>query len=83
MFTEAGIAIVHTLTDHAGVDLTGTPDGNLLIGPLFGVASQTFTVSAEGVIERPSVRARVEAVVRRAPCPEGMPAPCIIAWRES
>jgi general secretion pathway protein K len=83
LFTEAGMRIVQTLKDHEGVDLTGTPDGNLLSGPTVGVASQTFTISAEGVIERPAVRARVEAVVRRASCPEGAPAPCIIAWRES
>jgi type II secretory pathway component PulK len=82
VFTEAGLAIVQTLKDSQGVDLTGTPDGNLLGSATFGVASQTFTVSAEGIIERPAVRARVEAVVRRAPCPEDAPSPCIIGWRE-
>ena len=83
VFTEAGLAIVQALTDSQGVDLTGTPDGNRLSGPAVGVASQTFLVSAEGMVERPSVRARVEAVVRRASCPENGSAPCIIAWRES
>ena len=83
IFTRAGLAIVQRLTDTQGVDLTGTPDGNLLSGPAFGVASQTFLISVEGIIERPLAQARVEAVVRRASCPEHVPAPCIIAWRES
>ena len=82
VFTEAGIAIVQLLKDHEGVDLTGTDDGNLLSGPAFGVSSQTFMISAEGAIAHPAVRVRVEAVVRRAPCPAGGPTPCIIAWRE-
>ena len=83
IFTDAGLLILQALTNSQGVDLTGTPDGNLLIGPTVGVASQTFLVSAEGMVERPAVRARIEALVRRAPCPENTPAPCIIAWRES
>ena len=82
VFTRAGLAIVQTLKDAEGVDLTGTPDGNLLIGPTFGVASQTFLVHVEGIIDRPPVRARVEAVVRRASCPKDTPAPCLVAWRE-
>ncbi len=82
VFTEAGLAIVQTLNNTQGVDLTGTPDGNLLIGSTFGVASQTFLVHVEGIIDHPPVRARVEAVVRRAPCPRDTPAPCIIGWRE-
>lgn len=83
VFTEPGIAIVQLLNDHEGVDLTGTDDGNLLSSAAVGVSSQTFTVSAEGAITRPSIRVRVEAILRRAPCPDGKPTPCIIAWRES
>lgn len=54
-----------------------------LLQDAFGTSSDTFTVMVEGVIERPAVRVRVEAVVRREGCGEEMPAPCIIAWRES
>ena len=48
-----------------------------------GIASQTFTVTSEAVIQNPEVRVRVEAVVRRAGCGEGMPEPCIVSWSES
>ena len=82
VFREAGITILHTLKDQAGVDLTGTDDGNLLIAGDVGVSSRTFTVVSEGIVERPTVRVRVEAVIRRAGCGEGAPSPCIIAWRE-
>ncbi|MBI2104558.1 MAG: general secretion pathway protein GspK [Candidatus Omnitrophica bacterium] len=82
IFTESGLAILQTLKDAAGVDLTGTEDGSLLSSNLFGVASTVFTVAAEGVTARPAARARVAAVVRRAGCGEGRPEPCIIAWRE-
>ena len=82
VFTDAGLAVVQTLRDNQGVDLTGTSDGNLLSGSAVGVSSQTFTISAEGVIERPAVRIRVDAVVRRAQCPDHAPSPCVVAWRE-
>ncbi len=82
VFTEAGLAVLQTLKDAEGVDLTGTEDGNLLSSGLFGVSSTVFTVVAEGVTAHPAARARVEAVVRRAACGEGLPEPCIIAWRE-
>jgi type II secretory pathway component PulK len=82
VFRQSGPAIVQLLKDTQGVDLTGTPDGNLLGGTDFGVASQTFTVTVESALERPMVRTRIDAIVRRTPCPDGTPAPCIIAWRE-
>lgn len=82
IFTEAGLAILQTLKDHAGVDLTGTDDGNLLITDQFGVSSEVFTVVSEGVVERPAVQARVEAVIRRAGCGGGGAGPCLLAWRE-
>lgn len=83
VFRDAGVAIAETLKNEMGVDLTGTEDGNALISNAFGVASEMFTVVAEGVRERPPLRVRIEAVVRRAACGEDRPAPCIIAWRES
>jgi len=82
IFTEAGLSILQTLKDAQGVDLTGTDDGNLLISAQFGVTSEVFTVTSEVVIERPAARARVEAVIRRANCGDGIPAPCVVAWRE-
>ena len=82
VFTTAGLAILQVLKDRQGVDLTGTPDGNLLITTDFGVASNVFTVVSESRIERPAARFRVEAVVRRAGCGDGMPSPCIVTWRE-
>ena len=89
IFREPGLAILQTLQDHQGVDLRGTPDGNLLIGNEFGVSSEVFTVSsevftvvAEGRTGRPMVRVRMEAVVRRKACGAGVPQPCLIAWRE-
>ena len=83
IFGEPGLAILQRLKDSQGVDLTGTPDGNLLSGPAFGVVSQTFLISAEGAVDHPAVRARIQAIVRRTACPEHVPAPCIVAWRES
>ncbi|MBI2093737.1 MAG: general secretion pathway protein GspK, partial [Candidatus Omnitrophica bacterium] len=80
IFTDSGLAITQTLQDNQGVNLVGTEDGNLLISSRFGVASQIFVVVAEGVMENPPVRARVEAVVKRAHCPEQLPTPCIVAW---
>lgn len=80
VFEQAGLPILQTLKDHAGVDLTGTPDGNVLISNAIGVGSGTFTVVSEASTERPAVRARVEAVIRRG---EGGAAfPRIVAWRE-
>jgi DNA uptake protein ComE-like DNA-binding protein len=83
VFEEGGLSVLQTLKDRQGMDLTGTDDGNLLTTNAFGVSSQTFTVVSEGVVERPPVHVRVEAVVRRASCNEGQVPPCIIAWRES
>jgi type II secretory pathway component PulK len=83
IFTEGGLSILQTLKDHEGVDLTGTPDGNLLSATLFGVSSQTFTIVSEGLVEHPVARVRVEAVVKRAGCGEGEPSPCVVSWRES
>ena len=82
VFQEAGLAVLETLTDEAGVNLAGTSDGALLSSALFGVASNTFTIVSEGRIKRPAARVRVEAVVRRAGCPDKA-ATCVIAWRES
>ena len=82
VFTEAGLAILQTLKDAEGVDLSGTEDGNLLSSGLFGVSSSVFTVASEGALGAPAVRVRVEAVVRRAGCGEGGPEPCLVAWRE-
>lgn len=89
IFRKPGLAILQTLKDHQGVDLTGTPDGNLLISDAFGVSSEVFTVAsevftivAEGRTERPRVHVRMEAVVRRKACGAGVPQPCLIAWRE-
>ena len=82
VFKEAGLAILQTLRDAQGVDLTGTHDGNRLITDEFGVASNVFTVTSESVMERPVARCRVEAVIRRTACGEGRTSPCIIAWRE-
>ena len=82
IFTQAGLAILQTLKDREGVDLTGTDDGNLLITDQFGVSSEVFTVVSEGVIDRPAAGARVEAVIRRAGCGGSGAAPCLLAWRE-
>lgn len=82
IFTQSGIAVLQTLKDHAGVDLTGTPDGNVLASARFGTASQTFTIIAEAVAGPTAASTRVEAVVRRKDCGQGRPEPCIIAWRE-
>lgn len=82
VFTEAGLNILNMLKDHEGVDLTGTPDGNLLITGDFGVTSDAFTIRSEGVIQSPAVRVRLEAVVRRTGCSEGVSSPCVVAWRE-
>ena len=82
VFTGAGVSVLQALTNGEGVDLSGTPDGTLLSSPLFGVASDVFTVVSEGRVERPAVRVRVEAVVRRSGCAGDTPSPCIIAWRE-
>ena len=82
IFEEAGVAVLETLRNRAGVDLAGAPDGNLLVSNFFGVTSTTFTVTAEAAVADPPVAARVQAVVRRAACSEGVAAPCILAWRE-
>jgi type II secretory pathway component PulK len=61
---------------------TAIPEFAALVDRL-AVASQTFTVTAEALILNPEVRARVQAVVRRSGCGEGMPEPCIVSWSES
>ena len=81
VFTDAGLGITKTLTDHIGVNLDGTPDGALLTGTRFGVSSTLFTIIAESRLERPKVRVRLEAVVRRTGCPDGA-GPCVVAWRQ-
>lgn len=81
VLTEAGLAITQTLTDHLGVDLNGTPDGALLTSHRFGVSSKVFTIVSEARVERPAVRVRLEAVVRRTGCAEGA-GPCLVAWRQ-
>ena len=82
IFTQAGVAILETLKNTIGIDLAGTDDGTLLSSNAFNVSSNVFTVAAEGHIARPPVRVRLEAVIRRAACGDGVPAPCIIAWKE-
>ena len=82
IFTQAGVAILETLTNAIGVDLAGTDDGTLLSSNAFNISSNVFTVAVEGRIARPPVRVRLEAVIRRTACGEGRPAPCIIAWKE-
>src|SRR6185295_20094339 len=78
VFTDAGLVIVQTLEDKAGVNLTGTEDGNLLTSQLFGVDSNLFMVISEGVTDKPAARARVTAVVRRTGCQAQRPSPCIV-----
>ena len=46
--------------------------------PSLQVRSDTFTIRATGILAKPAVRQRVEAVVRRSD--QGM---YILAWRES
>ena len=81
VFEEAGLAITETLKNAEGVDLDGTPDGALLTSNRFAVTSNVFTITAESRTGRPAVRVRIQAVVRRAGCPETT-GPCILAWRE-
>lgn len=84
VFNEGGLGIVETLEDHGTV--VGDEDRNVLT--TLGVVSQTFRVTSEGMVtleslaQRPVVRARVEAVIRREHCGSGVPTPCIVAWRE-
>ncbi len=47
-----------------------------------GVTSQTFTVVSEATTADPEVRVRVEAVLRRTGCGDGMSEPCIVSWNE-
>ncbi len=83
VFSESGLGIVNTL---GGPELIEDDDENILM--TMGVTSQTFRVTSEGMVtleslaQRPVVRARVEVVIRRANCGNGVPAPCIVAWRE-
>ena len=68
-------------TIDARMELNDT-DFSLLSSPAFGVSSQVFTVVSIGIIQRPPTRATITAVVRRAGCPEDVPTPCIVAWRQ-
>ena len=61
-------------------DATETEFMNML--PFLDVHSQTFLIRAEGVVAKPSVHYTVEAVVRRSGCGEGIPEPCVVAWKE-
>ena len=81
VFREGGLMITETLKNDAGVDFDGTPDGALLTSNRFGVTSNVFTITAETSAERPMVRVRIQAVVRRTGCPETS-GPCLLAWRE-
>lgn len=51
----------------------------------FRVASETFLITSEGVVDRPKVRIRITAVVKRNQmvCGANRPSPCVIAWRET
>jgi type II secretory pathway component PulK len=82
VFTQAGQEILNTLERNQQVNLRGTPDGDLLSSSAFDVFSQTFTVTSEGVVAEPTSRVQVQAVIRRTGCPDKVPAPCILAWRE-
>ncbi|MBI3321152.1 MAG: general secretion pathway protein GspK [Candidatus Omnitrophica bacterium] len=79
IFTQAGTAVLDALGATALIDA----DRTLLASDRFGVRSETFTVVAEGRAGQPLVQVRVTAVVRRAGCADHVPAPCIVAWRES
>ena len=57
-----------------------SPAEQSLLANQFGVASRTFTVISEGIVQEPPVRARVEAIVQRSL--DGATAPQILAWRE-
>ncbi len=81
-FSEAGLVITNTLKDRESVDLTGTPDGNLLTGSTIRVSSNTFTVTSEASLAQPALHYCIEAVIQREDCKAGIPKPCIVAWRE-
>ncbi len=81
IFTQAW-EIRRTLEAMLGITVQTENDINLLSSNAFDVTSNVFTVTVEGIITRPPVRVRLEAVIRRTDCREGRPAPCIIAWKE-
>ncbi|MBI1992242.1 MAG: general secretion pathway protein GspK [Candidatus Omnitrophica bacterium] len=56
---------------------TSDPDEQGLLMSLFGVESHTFTVVSEARMDRPALRVRMEAVIRRSP--DGLQ---VLAWRE-
>jgi type II secretory pathway component PulK len=65
IFRDAGLAVVETLKDQQGVDLTATEDGNLLISNAFGVASETFRITAEGdPFRRPATKRPILVAAR-------------------
>jgi hypothetical protein len=70
-----------SLTDLAICLGTDAPTVQTLV-ELVGPKSTVYSVTAEGVVPQPPVRYRVEAVVRRSGCGEGVTGPCILAWRE-
>ncbi len=53
-----------------------------LLETLMGTTSKTFSIVSEGMVRRPAVRVRVEAVVRRDDCDPNSPAPCVVAWKQ-
>jgi type II secretory pathway component PulK len=74
------------LTTLQGIPVSDANDLSILSNLPFGMASQTFLITSEGRVDRPTVRVRITAVVKRgggAICPEGRPSPCVVAWRES
>lgn len=80
VFTEQA-TLLTTLEACLGADGL-TSEEITLAGTYFAMVSHTFTVVSEAVIDdRSPVRARIEAVIRRAGCPSDAAA-CIIAWIE-
>ena len=53
---------------------------NLIAG--MDYQSSVFRIVAKGVVTRPSVEYRVEAIVKRSGCPDDASSPCVVAWRE-
>ena len=44
--------------------------------------SSTFRVIARGIVAKPPLEYRVEAIVKRSGCPADSFSPCVIAWKE-
>ena len=58
------------------------PEQTLLSPSLFGVASKRFTITSEGSVGQPAIRAHVEAVVERSAPSGEWQWPTVIAWNE-